>query len=152
MEVQANAQLHVLHLVAVMVRLLPDWVPEPLFELLHMRWLSPERQHRQASLPCISFAGIHVHQHDIVINICDASLLFDGNSGGILTLQDRRLWPGRSFIMCLTHDSGPPGASFSPCICRPLSYSRFRNHSAHICSDTTPWHIVASPCPEALYI
>lgn len=45
-DVQANAQLHVLHLVAVMLRLRPQWAPEPLFQLLHARWLSPERQHR----------------------------------------------------------------------------------------------------------
>ena len=45
-EVQASAQLHALHLVAVMVKLRPDWLPEPLFQLLHARWLSPERQIR----------------------------------------------------------------------------------------------------------
>ena len=40
---QANAQLHVLHLIAVMVKLRTDWLPEQLFELLHARWISPER-------------------------------------------------------------------------------------------------------------
>ena len=45
-EVQVNAQFHVLHLVAVMAKLRPEWVTTQVFKLLHARWLSPERAAR----------------------------------------------------------------------------------------------------------
>lgn len=45
-QVQIDAQFNALHLLAVMVKLLPDWLPESLFRVLHARWKSPERHAR----------------------------------------------------------------------------------------------------------
>lgn len=47
----ASAQFHALHLLTVMTELLPDWLPERLFNILYVRWNSPERVERCALLP-----------------------------------------------------------------------------------------------------
>ena len=47
-QVQADAQMHCLHLLAAMVKLLPGWLPQPLVHLLHQRWLSSDRKTRCA--------------------------------------------------------------------------------------------------------
>ena len=44
----ANAQFHALHLVTVMTELLPDWLPQHLFDIMYARWLSPARMQRRA--------------------------------------------------------------------------------------------------------
>jgi len=44
----AAAQFNVVHLIAAVAKLRPGWLPRPLFELLHQRWLSPERRARCA--------------------------------------------------------------------------------------------------------
>lgn len=44
----AAAQYNVVHLIAAVAKLRPGWLPRPLFELLHQRWLSPERRARCA--------------------------------------------------------------------------------------------------------
>lgn len=43
-----TAQFHALHLLTVMTELLPEWLPEPIFEILYQRWNSPERVERCA--------------------------------------------------------------------------------------------------------
>ena len=40
------AKFNVVHLVAAVSKLRPGWLPTPLFDLLHKRWLSPERRAR----------------------------------------------------------------------------------------------------------
>ena len=40
------AKFNVVHLIAAVSKLRPGWLPKPLFELLHKRWLSPERRAR----------------------------------------------------------------------------------------------------------
>lgn len=47
----ASAQFHALNLLTVMTELLPDWLPERLFNILYQRWNSPERAERCAPLP-----------------------------------------------------------------------------------------------------
>jgi len=45
----ANAQFHALHLVTVMTELLPDWLPQQLFDILYARWRSAARMQRHAT-------------------------------------------------------------------------------------------------------
>ena len=40
------AKFNVVHLIAAVSKLRPGWLPKPLFDLLHKRWLSPERRAR----------------------------------------------------------------------------------------------------------
>ena len=47
-QVQMNAHFHAVHLFAVMTKLLPEWLPRTLFDLLHRQWNSPERRARSA--------------------------------------------------------------------------------------------------------
>ncbi len=42
----AAAQFNVVHLIAAVAKLRPGWLPKLLFDLLHQRWLSPERRAR----------------------------------------------------------------------------------------------------------
>ena len=43
---QTDAQFNALHLLVVMVKLVPEWLPEEIFEVLHRRWKGPERRAR----------------------------------------------------------------------------------------------------------
>ena len=43
---QTDAQFNALHLLVVMAKLLPEWLPEEIFEVLHRRWKAPERRAR----------------------------------------------------------------------------------------------------------
>ena len=45
-QTQMDAHFHVVHLIAVMAKLLPEWLPEQLFSALHRQWNSPERRAR----------------------------------------------------------------------------------------------------------
>ncbi len=65
----ANAQFHALHLVTVMTELLPEWLPQQLFDILYARWRSPARMQRCAAggTSCIG------HFHRLVQHI-DATL------------------------------------------------------------------------------
>ena len=58
-QVQMNAHFHAVHLFAVMTKLLPEWLPRTLFDLLHRQWLSPERRARSAAIPLLN--PIHPH-------------------------------------------------------------------------------------------
>lgn len=40
---QEAAQFHCIHLLRVMVKQLPSWLPEPLFKVLQQRWHSSQR-------------------------------------------------------------------------------------------------------------
>ena len=52
---QMNAHFHAVHLFAVMTKLLPEWLPRSLFDLLHRQWNSPERRARSAArLPLLN--------------------------------------------------------------------------------------------------
>jgi len=48
--IQADAQLNALHLAAAVVKLLPDWLPDSLFQVLYQRWKSEGRKKRCAPL------------------------------------------------------------------------------------------------------
>lgn len=41
-----NAHYHMAHLLAIMTKLMPEWLPEELFKLLHQQWNSPARRAR----------------------------------------------------------------------------------------------------------
>jgi hypothetical protein len=45
-QVQMDAHFHAVHLIAVMAKLLPEWLPRPLFDLLHRQWNLPARRAR----------------------------------------------------------------------------------------------------------
>ena len=49
----AAAQFNVVHLIAAVAKLRPGWLPKLLFDLLHQRWLSPERRARCVPLLCV---------------------------------------------------------------------------------------------------
>ena len=42
-QTQVDAQFNAVHLLAAMVKLKPEWLPEQLFEILYQRWKSPQR-------------------------------------------------------------------------------------------------------------
>jgi len=46
---QDDAQLNALHLAAAVVKLLPDWLPDSLFQVLYLRWKSEGRKKRYAT-------------------------------------------------------------------------------------------------------
>ena len=46
--IMASAQFHALHLLVVMTELLPEWLPEGIYNILFLRWKSPERVERCA--------------------------------------------------------------------------------------------------------
>jgi hypothetical protein len=41
-----DAHYHTAHLLAIMTKLMPNWLPEELFNLLHQQWKSPARRAR----------------------------------------------------------------------------------------------------------
>lgn len=47
------AKFNVVHLIAAVSKLRPGWLPKPLFDLLHKRWLSPERRARCPIVNCL---------------------------------------------------------------------------------------------------
>lgn len=49
-QVQLDAHFHAVHLIAIVAKLLPDWLPQSLFDLLLRQWNSPERHSRHADL------------------------------------------------------------------------------------------------------
>lgn len=49
---QEAAQFHCIHLLRVMVKLLPNWLPEALFKVLQERWHSSQRLVRCIQLFC----------------------------------------------------------------------------------------------------
>ena len=55
----ASAQLNCVHLVHTMAKLLPGWLPQPLFNVALQRWRSADLKARWACLPasCIGTAG-----------------------------------------------------------------------------------------------
>lgn len=49
-QAQLDAHFHAVHLIAIVAKLLPDWLPQSLFDLLLRQWNSPERHSRHAFL------------------------------------------------------------------------------------------------------
>ncbi len=45
-QAQVDAHFHAVHLIAIVTKLLPDWLPDHLFELMHCLWNSKERRAR----------------------------------------------------------------------------------------------------------
>ncbi|BDA47386.1 probable transcription-associated protein 1 [Coccomyxa sp. Obi] len=45
-QAQLDAHFHAVHLIAIVAKLLPDWLPQSLFDLLLRQWNSPERHSR----------------------------------------------------------------------------------------------------------
>ncbi len=43
------AHFHAVHLIAIVTKLLPEWLPQPLFELLLHQWNSQDRRSRHAA-------------------------------------------------------------------------------------------------------
>ena len=48
-QTQIDAQFNAVHLLAAMVKLKPDWLPEELFDILYQRWNSPARLARSVA-------------------------------------------------------------------------------------------------------
>lgn len=53
------AQFDCIHLVRVVVKLLPTWLPDALFEVLQARWNSRQRLTRLPTPLCCCFALLH---------------------------------------------------------------------------------------------
>lgn len=47
-QAQLDAHFHAVHLIAIVAKLLPEWLPQSLFDLLLRQWNSPERHSRHA--------------------------------------------------------------------------------------------------------
>lgn len=61
---QEAAQFHCIHLIRVLVKLLPSWLPDSLFAVLQQRWNSQQRVNRSASAECTTCTcfGIFIWQ------------------------------------------------------------------------------------------
>lgn len=51
-----DAHYHTAHLLAIMTKLMPNWLPEELFNLLHQQWNSPTRRARLAIISALAWA------------------------------------------------------------------------------------------------
>ena len=58
-----DAHYHTAHLLAIMTKLMPDWLPEELFNLLHQQWNSPTRRARLAIIPALAWASRMIKGH-----------------------------------------------------------------------------------------
>ncbi len=68
-QAQLDAHFHAVHLIAIVAKLLPDWLPQSLFDLLLRQWNSPERHSRHANLTLSSCGvGTSVKFHVIPLN------------------------------------------------------------------------------------
>lgn len=78
-----EAQFNAVHLVRAMAKLLPDWLPRPLYQALLQRWQAPQRRGRCArsmGTACAAWRWavvyVHVHVHTLRLRICmDAECL-----------------------------------------------------------------------------
>ena len=58
-----DAHYHTAHLLAIMTKLMPNWLPEELFNLLHQQWNSPTRRARLAIIPALAWATWMIRGH-----------------------------------------------------------------------------------------
>ena len=58
-----DAHYHTAHLLAIMTKLMPNWLPEELFNLLHQQWNSPTRRARLATLLAMAWATQMIKGH-----------------------------------------------------------------------------------------
>lgn len=50
-QAKIDAHFHAVHLIAIVTKLLPEWLPQPIFDMLLRLWKSQERRSRHAPIP-----------------------------------------------------------------------------------------------------
>ena len=51
LQAKIDAHFHAVHLIAIVTKLLPEWLPQPIFDVLLRLWKSQERRSRHAPIP-----------------------------------------------------------------------------------------------------
>ena len=62
-----EAHFHTAHLLAIMTKLMPDWLPEDLFSLLLQQWNSSARRARLVSPLELAFYGQVLNQQGVLL-------------------------------------------------------------------------------------